>query len=236
MGVESQFALARPNKLRIDSSLRIIFGELKVQIYCDGHSLWVYVPALKQYLEEPAPQNILDFLKQGSRIEPMFEVLRQASCTYTALFSTNAQQTIHEHAQDLRLSGSDEIEGQPVRRFVWLEKSESRVPQGDGNFVEREITIPSTVWARRSDGAFVKSSADLKSLGAALTDDKVQILKFSGTNMVSLAEHRNIRLNPDLSATDFTFHPPPEARMVKRLDFTQVFPVFLDPSLPMFRP
>jgi len=234
LGVESQFAFARPNKFVLNSSLKILFGECKVQVYCDGHYLWAYVPAIQQYLQEPAPPNTLVYLEQSSRIEPMFEVLHQAISIYAILFSTNTQQTLHMDAEGLRLAGNGEIKGQPVRRFNWLGKSELSVPLGNGNFSEHEIRIPSTVWVRKSDGAFVKSVTDLDALRSALADDKVQILKFTGTNLVATAEHRDIRLNPDLNTTEFTFHPPQDAKLVKRLDFTKVFPVFSDPSLPVF--
>lgn len=141
---------------------------------------------------------------------------------------------LHHDTEGLRLAGNEEIDGQPVRRYNWLEKSELSVPLGNGNFSEHEIRILSTVWVRKSDGAFVKFVTDLNGLRSALLEDKVQILKFTGTNLVTTAEHWNIKLNPDLDAAEFTFHPPPDAQLVKRLDFTKVFPVFSDPSLPVF--
>ncbi|MGA2247548.1 MAG: AAA-like domain-containing protein [Verrucomicrobiota bacterium] len=237
IGVETRFAFARPNKFRMDSSLKIIFGEMQVHGFCDGQNIWIYVPTLNEYMEQTAPPDLAAYLEKGAQIEPMFEILRQAIPIYATLLSANARQSVHEHAQNLRLEGEESIEGQPARRFGWIEKSISRVPQGDGNFLNEEVGIPTKVWARQADGLFVKSTTDLKALRVGLGDNKVQIMKFSGTNnMTAVAEHRDIRINSQLDNTEFTFHPPAGARQVVRLDFTRTFPVFLDPSRPLLQP
>ncbi|MGA2867714.1 MAG: AAA-like domain-containing protein [Verrucomicrobiota bacterium] len=236
LGIDTRFFFSRPNKFYFDSSLNIVFGGFNVEGYCDGQHLWIYVPVLKQYVEEPAPPNLVTFIERDARIEPMFEVLRQTLRAYTVLLSGNGQQALHAHAVDLRVTGSDVIEGQPVFRYVWLEKSTLRVPEGYGNFLDRDVNFPSTLWVRQTDGLFVKSVTDLSALCSIITDDKVQILKFSNSNMVATVEHRNIRLNPDINISRFTFHPPPDAQLVVRLDFTKFLPLFLDPTRPLFPP
>lgn len=236
VGIDNAFVFARPNKFHFDFSLKIIFGEFKLEGFCDGQHMWIYAPALKQYIEEPAPPNLLTFMDRNAGIEPMFEVVRQTLRTYGVLFSTNGAEALHAYAQNLHLAASDEIDGQPARRFVWLEKSMLRVPQGYGVFLDREMNFPSAIWVRNADGMFIKSVTDMSALRSAIADDKVQILKFSGSNMVATVEHRNIQINPDLNPGMFSFTPPRDASLVVRLDFTKVFPIFLDPTKPIFPP
>jgi outer membrane lipoprotein-sorting protein len=236
LGIDTQFAFARPNKFRLESSLKIIFGEFKVEGFCDGRHLWIYAPALKQYIEEPAPENLYSYVDHNATIEPMFEVFRQTLRAYGVLFSTNGAATIHARAWGLRLAGNDEMDGQPCRRFVWLEKCKLHVPQGYGVFLDRDMGFPSTVWARNSDGMLVKSTTDMSALRSAIVDDKVQILKFSGSNFVATVEHSNIQINSDLDASTFSFTPPGDAALVVRLDFSKVFPMFLTPTKPLFPP
>jgi hypothetical protein len=77
---------------------------------------------------------------------------------------------------------------------------------------------------------FIKSVTDMSALRSAIADDKVQIPKFSGSNMVATVEHSNLQINPDLKPDAFSFTPR-DAALVVRLNFSNFFPVFLAPDL-----
>jgi outer membrane lipoprotein-sorting protein len=224
MGLDSNMLSARPNKFRMEASVNLVFGEIKFQFFCNGDRLWIYVPALNQYMEKAAPPNLMDLVNQGSQTEPVNDVLRYAARIYELVLTTNAHQLLQQRVRGLRLAGSEDVHHARARVFTWDERREVAVPQGDRKFIKREVSVPTKVWARESDGAFVKSVTDLSSLGTALALNKLLPLRLDGSNMVATAEHRNIRLNPDLTFVDFTFHPPPGAQLVGRLDFAKLFP------------
>ncbi|MGA2247556.1 MAG: AAA-like domain-containing protein [Verrucomicrobiota bacterium] len=230
LGATNNFVFARPNRFRLDASINFIVKEVRVDACCDGKSLWVYIPALGQYLQKAAPENVMDLVNQGSRTEPMNDLLRYAFRIYEMVLSTNAHRLLVDKIDKKSLKVSSPRAESDLYLISWSEACTVVVPQRDKKFIHHGAIVNARGWLRDPDGVFVKTEMDLSSFKESLASSEIMSVAFPGTNITATAEHSNIKIDPDVSRVDFAFHPPPEATPVARLDLMKLIPGLANPQ------
>ncbi|MBN8625455.1 MAG: redoxin domain-containing protein [Planctomycetes bacterium] len=182
--------LVRPNKLH----LRLYQGNY----VCDGTNCWGWTEDLPGYLlKRPAPKAIT--LGEVYADEVMRGVLSEGlaggSLPLELLLGSDAMELVRAGGQRPELLSDDYVEGHECRRV--------RVRRDDGDLV---------YWIDRATHTLRRMDFPTKRLAPALADP------YPPTDLAMFAEFVDAQLNSQIAPESFQFDPPPQIKVVDKLD------------------
>jgi hypothetical protein len=181
-------ALQRPNKLAINYKS----GQNQFTFVCDGHLINVFIPMVKKYLERPAPANLDTLFKEQS--EPAL-LLQQGVPFLASLIAPDPRARLLEDVATVTYAGTEMWQGALCHRLhgaqsqfdwdLWIEAGKQQLV--------RKVIMDMGKSARRM-------ADKVPQMNQAKWQIEIQF--------------NQIVVNPTLSAFDFRFTPPANAKKV----------------------
>jgi hypothetical protein len=181
-------ALQRPNKLAINYKS----GQNQFTFVCDGHLINVFIPMVKKYLERPAPANLDTLFKEQS--EPAL-LLQQGVPFLASLIAPDPRARLLEDVATVTYAGTEMWRGALCHRLhgaqsqfdwdLWIEAGKQQLV--------RKVIMDMGKSARRM-------ADKVPQMNQAKWQIEIQF--------------NQIVVNPTLSAFDFRFAPPANAKKV----------------------
>lgn len=196
MTLTAKFVYKKPNKFlyNIDDPQQ---GMLAV---CDGKNFYFLIRPLNQYRKHPAPAS----MAEATRVEPLFRT------TLDPPAFLHGEDPL-KNAQNLKLVGSETIEGQPVYhlRFDQALPPRLRTQAGASSMT---ITRTTDMWIGKQDSLLYKTQTTMKVTRGT-----------QSLSAVATETHTQRKVNHSVADSVFRFTPPKGATEVKE---------FLRPSIP----
>jgi outer membrane lipoprotein-sorting protein len=232
----SDVLYARPNKLRVRSRLNFGIGVIDAEIYGDGRTLTVYLPALNQYFEKPVPGSLAEFLRERAEEDPFNVVLNATLPIYSLLSASNPPAALGQRAGRPAICEAEAVEGAPTYELRWAESHHLGLHDPDRPPQSLDATTSVRACARQADGVLVKTEVDWSPLSRALEGNQYYRAFISGaTNAAAVCTHSGIEFNPGVTDEMFSFRPPPGARKVDRIQWSDLTALFRKAFPPLFR-
>ena len=181
-------ALQRPNKLAINHKT----GQNSFTFFCDGSKINVYIPAIKRYLEKPAPPNLDKFFTEPS--EPAM-LLQQGVPFFASLIAPDPRGRLLEDVASVKYVGTEMWQGAECHRLRGEQK------QFDWD-----------LWIETGKQPLVRKVVMDMSKSAQGMADRMPQMK--GAQWQVDIQFNQIETNPTLSDDTFRFMPPPNAAKV----------------------
>ncbi len=182
--------LSRPSKLH----LRLYQGNF----VCDGTNVWGWTEDLPGYLlKRPAPKVLTlgevysDEVLRGV----LSEGLAGGSLPLVMLLGSDAMELLRAGGQRPETLSDDYVEGKECRRV--------RVRRDDGDLI---------YWIDRTSHTLRRMDFPTKRLASALADP------YPPTDLAMFAEFVDAQINPKIAPESFQFEPPPQIKVVEKLD------------------
>lgn len=182
--------LSRPSKLH----LRLYQGNF----VCDGTNVWGWTEDLPGYLLKRPASKVLtlgevysDEVLRGV----LSEGLAGGSLPLVMLLGSDAMELLRAGGQRPETLSDDYVEGKECRRV--------RVRRDDGDLI---------YWIDRNSHTLRRMDFPTKRLASALADP------YPPTDLAMFAEFVDAQINPKIAPESFQFEPPPQIKVVDKLD------------------
>ena len=182
--------LSRPSKLH----LRLYQGNF----VCDGTNVWGWTEDLPGYLLKRPASKVLS-LGEVYSDEVLRGVLSEGlaggSLPLVMLLGSDAMEVLRAGGQRPETLSDDYVEGKECRRV--------RVRRDDGDLI---------YWIDRTSHTLRRMDFPTKRLASALADP------YPPTDLAMFAEFVDAQINPKIAPESFQFEPPPQIKVVDKLD------------------
>lgn len=182
--------LSRPTKLH----LRLYQGNF----VCDGTNVWGWTEDLPGYLLKRPASKVLtlgDVYSDEVLRGVLSEGLAGGSLPLVMLLGSDAMELLRAGGQRPETLSDDYVEGNECRRV--------RVRRDDGDLI---------YWIDRTSYTLRRMDFPTKRLASALADPHPP------TDLAMFAEFVDAQINPQISPESFQFEPPPQIKVVDKLD------------------
>lgn len=208
----------KPNRVNLVARSSLNKPEIELRLISDGRRSWIYAPSLNQYQEfEGIPMPTpFDLPPPVGRLLGPIRVLP----LYHLLLSPGAADQFLGDAQNLEYGGEGELNGEPVQIIHWKHSPGAfmgalgfgRRPPG----AEHGSPIPVSAWVNRTNHLVLQITADLSAWAGELFGRGVE-LPVTGVTITERHKLIHTSTQPEQS-NQFMLVPPPDARLVERLE------------------
>lgn len=188
MASEYDFAVKRPDKL----SMRLKKGMMGFTLVTDGDSLISYIPAMKKYFEEDAPESIGDIPKTSEVWQLGVSASMGGISIADAIIADDPYAAMMDGVLGSEYIGIENVDADPCHRI---------------RFTQEEMDWE--IWITAEEPRRLRRVApDMDDLMALMGDNKPQL---QDMQMELSIGYDNWNFSPDLDDSLFNFTPPEDA-------------------------
>lgn len=181
-------AMQRPNKLAILHKL----GQNQFTFVCDGSKTYVHIPAIKRYLEKPAPASLDVFFAEESEAAML---LQQGVPFFSSLIAPNPRARLLEDVAEVKYTGTEMWQGAECHKLRGEQK------QFDWD-----------LWIESGKQPIVRKVVMDMGKTAKVMADRTPQMKAARWQVE--IQFNQVEINPALTDEAFKFAPPANAKKV----------------------
>lgn len=188
MASEYDFAVKRPDKL----SMRLKRGMMGFTLVSDGETLISYVPAMKKYFEEDAPESIGEIPKTSEVWQLGVSSSMGGISIADAIISDDPYKAMMDGVLGTEYMGVENVDAIPCHRIKFIQED-----------MDWEIWI-----SVKTPRSLRRVAPDMEDLMALMGDQKPQLQEMEMELSIS---YDNWDFSPELDDSLFKFEPPKDA-------------------------
>lgn len=260
MDLSSSIALVKPDKVNMSLKINVLGNSNDINVVSDGKMMWTSTSNPKQYTEQPAPKSLAEAARTlggSQRGDGMMGGISPGAALYGIMLTEDGQKMITEGVNNLKLVGSEEVNGKATYVLTWEVMPRDMGDAGKDAPVPlpqefKDIKLPIKAWVSKDDSVIVQMSVDMSpmlkmvfsmfgdmaaNLGGEMKEadkQKLEQLKaaMKDVQMTLVETHNDIKINGSIPDETFTFKPPADAKKVDQLDMGGLMKDMPFPGMP----
>ncbi|MFH2052620.1 MAG: redoxin domain-containing protein [bacterium] len=208
MGMPMAFALARPNRLRLEGGMG---PGMETVLVSDGESLVTYMAMVQQYTQTRAPDTL-----SVAALQPGMQGPGGVSLVLQLLMSGDPLQEILKGVEEVRPLPDEKWNGAPVSVLVLRRSAAAMASPMMPPGAAADATIDVRVWIGKKDFLVRQVAYDLDMSAIAASLPEAQRAMLAGMRTEITERHTAIEVDPVLPPQTFAFTPPAKASLVEQ--------------------